>query len=37
MRLSEKKFDKEYNKTFKALSKDLKKNKDNKDYELLTS
>ena len=37
MRLSEKKFDKEYNKIFKALSKDLKKNKDNKDYELLTS
>ena len=37
MRLSEKKFDKEYNKIFKALSKDLKKYKDNKDYELLTS
>ena len=37
MRLSEKKFDKEYNKTFKSLSKDLKKNKNNKDYELLTS
>ena len=37
MRLSEKKFNKEYNKIFKALSKDLKKNKDNKDYELLTS
>jgi hypothetical protein len=37
MRLSEKKFDKEYNKIFKALSKDLKKNTDNKDYELLTS
>ena len=36
-RLSEKKFNKEYNKIFKALSKDLKKNKDNKDYELLTS
>ena len=37
MRLSEKKFDKEYNKILKGLSKDLKKNKDNKDYELLTS
>ena len=37
MRLSEKKFNKEYNKIFKALSKDFKKNKDNKDYELLTS
>ena len=37
MRLSEKKFNKEYNKIFKALSKDLKKNKNNKDYELLTS
>ena len=37
MRLSEKKFDKEYNKAFKALSKDLKKNENNKDYELLTS
>jgi len=36
-RLSEKKFNKEYNKIFKSLSKDLKKNKDNKDYELLTS
>lgn len=36
-RLSEKKFDKEYNKILKGLSKDLKKNKDNKDYELLTS
>ena len=37
MRLSEKKFNKEYNKIFKYLSKDLKKNKNNKDYELLTS
>ncbi len=37
MRLSKKKFDKEYNKILKTLSKDLKKNKDNKDYELLTS
>ena len=37
MRLSEKRFNKEYNKIFKALSKDLKKNRDNKDYELLTS
>ncbi len=37
MRLSEKKFNKEYNKIFKALSKDLKKSKDNKDYELLIS
>ena len=37
MRLSEKKFNKEYNKIFKSLSKDLKKNKNNKDYELLTS
>ncbi|MDB2655269.1 hypothetical protein N9Y52_02015 [Candidatus Pelagibacter bacterium] len=37
LRLNKKKFNKEYNKTFKSLSKDLKKNKNNKDYELLTS
>ena len=37
MRLSKNKFDKEYNRIFKSLSKDLKKNKINKDYELLTS
>ena len=36
-RLNEKKFNNEYNKTFRSLSKDLKKNKNNKDYELLTS
>ena len=37
MRLTKKKFDREYKKTFKALSKDLKRIKDNKDYELLIS
>ncbi len=37
LRLSDYKFNKEYNKTFKALSKDLKKTKDDKNYELLTS
>ena len=37
MRMSKNKFDKEYNRIFKSLSKDLKKNKINKDYELLTS
>ena len=37
MRMNDKKFNKEYNKIFKSLSKDLKKNKNNKNYELLTS
>ena len=37
MRMNDKKFNKEYNKIFKALSKDLKRNKNNKNYELLTS
>ena len=37
MRMNDKKFNKEYNKIFKALSKDLKRNKNNKNYELLTA
>ena len=37
MRMNDKKFNKEYNKIFKSLSKDLKKNKNNKNYELLTA
>ena len=36
-RLSDKKFDKEYSKIFKSLSKNLKRSKDIKDYELLSS